>query len=76
MTYALANRNPIHACRHSAYHATANAAPAMTMKTRFAPHDIFHESMCSCSFKSTGMDQSAEDDSSPRRASRTPTLPR
>ena len=48
----------IHACRHSACR-TANAALAM-MKTRFAPHDIFHESMCSCSFKSTGMDQSAE----------------
>ena len=26
MTYALANRNPIHACRHSACHTTADTA--------------------------------------------------
>ena len=55
--YALANRNPIHACRHSACHATANAAHTKTMTNRFHSHDVFHESMCICLFKSTGTDQ-------------------
>jgi len=75
--YALANRNPIHACRHSACHATANAAHTKTMTNRFHSHDVFHESMCICLFKSTGTDQrSSECGSFETRTSRTPSLPR